>query len=185
MATAPILSDHTPLPARVHGFKPACAYADADLHFVDKGGDTEPAHRLCDEGPYPLAPAPCPLRGSCLVAALAERRTIGVWGGTSSRDRAAFTAMVRRGVVASEAAAAMFGELHWFAALVRRAQPAVDSYPLGKPNLQNDKHGMWQQFEAWAADAAPRLAALVDLDYQRQQRIVRMAWGIPTDKAAA
>jgi WhiB family redox-sensing transcriptional regulator len=60
-----------------------CAQTDPDLFHSTRPTDQEQAKTLC---------AACPLRTACLDWAL-DRSEIGVWGGTTTRERAA----LRRG----------------------------------------------------------------------------------------
>lgn len=55
-----------------------CAQADPEAWFVDKGGSTKPAKRVC---------ARCPVRPECLTDALANDERFGVRGGLSERER--------------------------------------------------------------------------------------------------
>lgn len=56
-----------------------CTEVDiGDLFFVEKGGSTRPAKRIC---------AGCPVREECLDYALEHDEAFGVWGGLSARER--------------------------------------------------------------------------------------------------
>lgn len=56
----------------------ACAGSDANF-FPQKGGDVRPAKAVC---------AACPVRSACLSWALDQGvRLVGVWGGTTARER--------------------------------------------------------------------------------------------------
>jgi WhiB family transcriptional regulator, redox-sensing transcriptional regulator len=51
---------------------------DPEAYFVEKGGSTRPAKRVC---------AGCPVRQECLQYALDHEEAFGVWGGLSARER--------------------------------------------------------------------------------------------------
>ncbi len=55
-----------------------CAEVDGELFFVEKGGSTAPAKRIC---------AACEVREACLEYALERGINAGVWGGLSERER--------------------------------------------------------------------------------------------------
>ncbi len=55
-----------------------CAQTDPELFFPDKGGSTKTSKGLCRK---------CPVIDPCLDFAMADENTLGVWGGTSTRDR--------------------------------------------------------------------------------------------------
>lgn len=55
-----------------------CLGMDPDMFFPVRGGDTKPARRIC---------ASCPVRDTCLEYALQSPGLVGIWGGTSERDR--------------------------------------------------------------------------------------------------
>jgi len=57
-----------------------CAETDPEAFFVERGGSTRPAKRVC---------AACEVRAECLEYALEHRIRDGVWGGTSERERRA------------------------------------------------------------------------------------------------
>lgn len=62
----------------------ACADADPETWFPEKGGTTNPAKRVCNgDDTRP----PCPVREACLAYALDHDIRWGVWGGCSERDR--------------------------------------------------------------------------------------------------
>jgi WhiB family redox-sensing transcriptional regulator len=63
-----------------------CAQTDPEIFFPDKGGSTREARRVCSE---------CSIRVRCLEVALADRTLVGVWGGTSERERRKLRADVR------------------------------------------------------------------------------------------
>lgn len=56
-----------------------CAQTDPEAWYVEGGGDTRPAKRIC---------ARCPVRTECLDWALAHDERYGVWGGMGPRERA-------------------------------------------------------------------------------------------------
>jgi WhiB family redox-sensing transcriptional regulator len=56
----------------------ACAKADPEEFFPDKGGSTREARRVCRS---------CPVAAECLEFALANNERFGVWGGLSERER--------------------------------------------------------------------------------------------------
>jgi WhiB family redox-sensing transcriptional regulator len=68
----------------------SCAEADPEAFFVEKGGSTRPAKRVC---------AGCDVRAQCLEFALATDQRFGVWGGLSERER---RRMKRETVLASQ-----------------------------------------------------------------------------------
>ena len=57
-----------------------CAEVDSEMFFVEKGGSTAPAKRVC---------MACEVRAECLEYALEHEDAgrFGVWGGTSERER--------------------------------------------------------------------------------------------------
>jgi WhiB family transcriptional regulator, redox-sensing transcriptional regulator len=55
-----------------------CAQTDPDAWYVEKGGNVNPAKRVC------LA---CPVQAECLACALEHDEHFGVWGGKSERER--------------------------------------------------------------------------------------------------
>lgn len=55
-----------------------CAQTDPEAFFVEKGGSTKPAKRVC---------LGCEVRAECLEYALAHDERFGVWGGYSERER--------------------------------------------------------------------------------------------------
>lgn len=55
-----------------------CGETDPEAYFVEKGGSTRPAKRVC---------AGCPVRQECLDYALEHDEAFGVWGGLSARER--------------------------------------------------------------------------------------------------
>ncbi|MDV7194641.1 WhiB family transcriptional regulator [Mycolicibacterium fortuitum] len=56
----------------------ACASADPEAWFPEKGQPYAMAKRIC---------ATCPVKAECLEYALANRERAGVWGGLSERER--------------------------------------------------------------------------------------------------
>jgi WhiB family redox-sensing transcriptional regulator len=56
----------------------ACRGADPDAFFPERGESAEPARQVC---------ARCPARHPCLVYALDNGITHGVWGGLTERER--------------------------------------------------------------------------------------------------
>jgi WhiB family transcriptional regulator, redox-sensing transcriptional regulator len=56
----------------------ACADADPDIFFPERGKPTAPAKAIC---------AVCPVRVECLEYALDASEKFGVWGGTSEKER--------------------------------------------------------------------------------------------------
>ena len=54
----------------------ACADADPNLFFTERGESTKPAKQLCEL---------CPVRSPCLEVGLFQR--FGIWGGKSERER--------------------------------------------------------------------------------------------------
>ena len=60
----------------------ACRRADPDLFFSEAPADIAQAKAIC---------APCPVRATCLAAALTRWQPWGIWGGTTTGERAALT----------------------------------------------------------------------------------------------
>ena len=56
----------------------ACSGVDPDIFFPEKGGDTKTPKKIC---------ADCVIRDLCLEYALQNGERIGIWGGTSERER--------------------------------------------------------------------------------------------------
>lgn len=56
----------------------ACAETDPEAFFVEKGGSTRNAKKIC---------AGCFVRSQCLEDALEREERYGVWGGMSERER--------------------------------------------------------------------------------------------------
>lgn len=57
----------------------ACLGADPDLFFPERGGHPNaPAKAVCGD---------CPVSDECLAYAVECRITVGVWGGTTDRER--------------------------------------------------------------------------------------------------
>lgn len=56
----------------------ACVGLDPDYFHPRRGQPTEPAKLICSQ---------CPVRDDCLEFALAKFLKVGVWGGTSERER--------------------------------------------------------------------------------------------------
>lgn len=61
-----------------------CAGVDPNLFFPGPGESAHHAQRVC---------AACPVRGPCLIYALDNGMYLGVWGGTTGRQRR----MMKRG----------------------------------------------------------------------------------------
>jgi WhiB family redox-sensing transcriptional regulator len=55
-----------------------CAQADPDAWLGDPGTHTAPAVAICRR---------CPVMAPCRAYALADPAVLGVWGGTTGRDR--------------------------------------------------------------------------------------------------
>lgn len=55
-----------------------CAQTDPEAFYVEKGGSTRDAKKVC---------VGCDVRGECLEYALAHDERFGVWGGLSERER--------------------------------------------------------------------------------------------------
>jgi WhiB family transcriptional regulator, redox-sensing transcriptional regulator len=60
-----------------------CAQTDPELFFLDKGGSSTPAKKVC---------AACPVRTECLEYALEHREPFGIFGGKTERQRRAILA---------------------------------------------------------------------------------------------
>lgn len=56
----------------------ACAGMDVKLFFPEKRGEGDAARQVCSR---------CPVQEECLAFALADRATLGVWGGTDETER--------------------------------------------------------------------------------------------------
>ena len=65
-----------------------CAETDPEVFFPDKGESTRPAKRVCFA---------CEVRAECLGYALDDPSLLGVWGGTSYKERI----LLRHGQVAA------------------------------------------------------------------------------------
>jgi len=68
-----------------------CAQVDPEIFFPEKGGSPAEAKRLCGN---------CPVLAQCQEAAFAVPGTIGVWGGTTRKER---ELIVQARIKASEA----------------------------------------------------------------------------------
>ncbi|MGY5764954.1 WhiB family transcriptional regulator [Brachybacterium sp. DNPG3] len=66
--------DLTPLPWVADAL---CAQTDPDAFFPDKGGPIKDAKKICGG---------CPVREECLEAGITGVE-VGIWGGTTERDR--------------------------------------------------------------------------------------------------
>jgi WhiB family transcriptional regulator, redox-sensing transcriptional regulator len=64
-----------------------CGETDPEAYFVEKGGSTLPAKRVC---------AGCPVQQECLDYALDHEEQHGVWGGLSARERRDITRARKR-----------------------------------------------------------------------------------------
>lgn len=64
----------------------ACKPEHGDLFFPGRGESTAPAKAIC---------ARCPVAGECLDFALRNGEHVGIWGGTSERDRRALRRRIR------------------------------------------------------------------------------------------
>ncbi|QAY70023.1 WhiB family transcriptional regulator [Xylanimonas protaetiae] len=67
----------------------ACAQADPDAWFPERGGSTQEPKRLC---------ATCPIRLACLTVGLTRREPHGIYGGTTVKER---TSMLKRSALDS------------------------------------------------------------------------------------
>ena len=56
----------------------ACRGAGVDMFITDPGTPTEPAKAVC---------AGCTVREPCLAYALTDPQLVGVWGGTTDKER--------------------------------------------------------------------------------------------------
>ena len=63
-----------------------CGQVDPEIFFVDKGGSTRDAKRVCQG---------CEVRDACLEYALANDERFGIWGGLSERERR----RLKRGII--------------------------------------------------------------------------------------
>jgi WhiB family redox-sensing transcriptional regulator len=57
-----------------------CSQTDPELFFPNKGGNPEPARRICSR---------CLVRAECLQVAVNDPMLDGIWGGTVPRERRA------------------------------------------------------------------------------------------------
>ncbi|GAA5115967.1 WhiB family transcriptional regulator [Haloechinothrix salitolerans] len=73
-----------------------CAQTDPEAFFPEKGGSTRAAKQIC---------AGCPVRAECLAWALENGERVGIWGGTSYRERRRLHRQQQRQETAGEAAA--------------------------------------------------------------------------------
>ncbi len=64
-----------------------CAQTDPEAFFPEKGGNPEPARRIC---------AQCPVLAECRDYALATGEDHGIWGGLSTNQRRRIRARARR-----------------------------------------------------------------------------------------
>jgi len=64
-----------------------CAQTDPELFYPEKGGNPEPARRICGA---------CPVRVECCAYALANAEHHGVWGGLTCNERDRIRARARR-----------------------------------------------------------------------------------------
>lgn len=55
-----------------------CAQTDPEAFYPEKGGNPEPARRIC---------AACPVLTECRAYALANGEHYGIWGGLTNNDR--------------------------------------------------------------------------------------------------
>ena len=55
-----------------------CAQTDPELFFPEHGTKTANARRICRR---------CPVVNQCLEYALADLSIVGIWGGTSEKER--------------------------------------------------------------------------------------------------
>ena len=77
---------HEPMGAQRPVFPPAarwrrqaaCRGVDPELFFLERGESSTPARATC---------AGCPVRAECLAHALAAEERLGIWGGTTPRER--------------------------------------------------------------------------------------------------
>jgi len=65
----------------------ACKGLDASVFYPDDDDDASVAKAVCDG---------CPVKIACLEHALAVREKVGVWGGTTERDRRRISRQRRR-----------------------------------------------------------------------------------------
>jgi WhiB family redox-sensing transcriptional regulator len=59
-----------------------CAQIDPEIFFPEKGGSPAAAKKICHT---------CTVKDTCLEAGLAKPGTIGVWGGTTPKERRRIT----------------------------------------------------------------------------------------------
>lgn len=67
-----------------------CAQVDTELFHPEQGGNSRPAKRVC---------AACPVRAECLDYAM-RTKAMGIWGGTSQRERQALANKRAKGMAA-------------------------------------------------------------------------------------
>jgi WhiB family redox-sensing transcriptional regulator len=56
----------------------ACAGVEVEVFFPDARASSERARRICES---------CPVQAECLSFAVADRTTVGIWGGTDEAER--------------------------------------------------------------------------------------------------
>ncbi len=57
-----------------------CAQTDPELFFPEAGASARPAKQICDV---------CPVKNECLLEALANEYSDGIWGGLTASERKA------------------------------------------------------------------------------------------------
>ena len=72
------MSDYTPSRPQPWMADSACLTTDPDAFFPDKGAANKAALMVC---------ADCPVRDACLNYAIQEHITIGIYGGTTAKQR--------------------------------------------------------------------------------------------------
>lgn len=65
----------------------ACRGLDPEIFFPENDEESDVAKGICDE---------CDVRIACLEHALASREKVGVWGGTTERERRRIVRQRRR-----------------------------------------------------------------------------------------
>lgn len=65
----------------------ACRGLDPEIFFPETDDESDVAKAICDE---------CDVRIACLEHALASREKVGVWGGTTERERRRIVRQRRR-----------------------------------------------------------------------------------------
>jgi len=96
----------------------ACAGTPTVLFFPERGGDVLPAKAICTT---------CTVRNDCLRYALEDPDTVGIWGGTSGRERRAIRLGVPVGQVGRPRVDIKHGTVSGASAHQRRGEQVCDA----------------------------------------------------------